>query len=67
MTFTRNGRGQPPIGVRFQIQSNCLILFKKMGKDIHKTGEPKARYRIRNLAAYNEVLINRWERDDMDK
>ncbi|KAF1018175.1 MAG: IS5 family transposase ISBam3 [Burkholderia gladioli] len=31
-----------------------------MCKDIHKTGEPKARYRVRNWAAYNdEGLINR--------
>ncbi|KAF1012501.1 MAG: IS5 family transposase ISBam3 [Burkholderia gladioli] len=31
-----------------------------MRKDIHKTGEPKARYRVRNWAAYNAGLINRW-------
>ncbi|KAF1011030.1 MAG: hypothetical protein E5299_01514 [Burkholderia gladioli] len=43
--------------VRFQ--SNCLFLFKKMRKDIHKTGEPKAHYRVRNWAVYNEGLINR--------
>ncbi|KAF1004930.1 MAG: hypothetical protein E5299_02318 [Burkholderia gladioli] len=30
-----------------------------MRKDIHKKGEPKARYRVRNWAAYNEGLINR--------
>ncbi|MEX3592823.1 MAG: transposase, partial [Burkholderia sp.] len=30
-----------------------------MCKDIHKKGEPKARYRVRNWAAYNEGLINR--------
>ncbi|KAF1009846.1 MAG: hypothetical protein E5299_01840 [Burkholderia gladioli] len=30
-----------------------------MRKDIHKTGEPKARYRVRNWAAYHEGLINR--------
>ncbi|KAF1012860.1 MAG: hypothetical protein E5299_01063 [Burkholderia gladioli] len=29
-----------------------------MRKDIHKKGEPKARYRVRNWAAYNEGLIN---------
>ncbi|MEX3592385.1 MAG: IS5 family transposase [Burkholderia sp.] len=29
-----------------------------MRKDIHKTGEPKARYRVRNWAAYNAGLIN---------
>ncbi|KAF1007794.1 MAG: hypothetical protein E5299_02016 [Burkholderia gladioli] len=29
-----------------------------MRKDIHKTGEQKARYRVRNWAAYNEGLIN---------
>ncbi|KAF1015402.1 MAG: hypothetical protein E5299_00625 [Burkholderia gladioli] len=29
-----------------------------MRKDIHKTGEPKARYHVRNWAAYNEGLIN---------
>ncbi|KAF1018010.1 MAG: hypothetical protein E5299_00181 [Burkholderia gladioli] len=38
-----------------------------MRKDIHKTGEQKARYRVRNWAAYNEGLINRGERDDMDR
>ncbi|KAF1013653.1 MAG: IS5 family transposase ISBam3 [Burkholderia gladioli] len=31
-----------------------------MRKDIHKTGEPKARYHVRNWAAYNASLINRW-------
>ncbi|KAF1008768.1 MAG: hypothetical protein E5299_01910 [Burkholderia gladioli] len=51
--------------VRFQ--SNCLIFAKKMRRDIHKTGAPKARYCVRNLAAYNEGLINRGERDDMDR
>ncbi|XDJ35182.1 MAG: IS5 family transposase [Burkholderia sp.] len=30
-----------------------------MRKDIHKKGEPKARYRVRNWAACNEGLINR--------
>ncbi|KAF1018167.1 MAG: hypothetical protein E5299_00038 [Burkholderia gladioli] len=30
-----------------------------MRTDIHKTGEPKTRYRVRNWAAYNESLINR--------
>ncbi|KAF1014297.1 MAG: IS5 family transposase ISBam3 [Burkholderia gladioli] len=30
-----------------------------MRKDIYKTGEKKARYRVRNWAAYNEGLINR--------
>ncbi|KAF1014461.1 MAG: hypothetical protein E5299_00732 [Burkholderia gladioli] len=33
-----------------------------MRRDIHKTGEPKARltrYRVKNWAAYNEGLINR--------
>ncbi|KAF1018181.1 MAG: transposase [Burkholderia sp.] len=30
-----------------------------MRKDIHKTGEPKARYRVRNWAPYNAGLINR--------
>ncbi|KAF1010544.1 MAG: hypothetical protein E5299_01647 [Burkholderia gladioli] len=30
-----------------------------MRKDMHKKGEPKARYRVRNWAAYNEGLINR--------
>ncbi|KAF1016698.1 MAG: IS5 family transposase [Burkholderia sp.] len=29
-----------------------------MRKDIHKTGEQKARYRVRNWAAYNAYLIN---------
>ncbi|KAF1010227.1 MAG: hypothetical protein E5299_01731 [Burkholderia gladioli] len=29
-----------------------------MRKDIHKKGEPKARYRVRNWAAYNAGLIN---------
>ncbi|KAF1015431.1 MAG: hypothetical protein E5299_00617 [Burkholderia gladioli] len=31
-----------------------------MRKDIHKTGEQKTRYRVRNWVAYNEGLINRW-------
>ncbi|KAF1016579.1 MAG: hypothetical protein E5299_00504 [Burkholderia gladioli] len=31
-----------------------------MRKDMHKTYEPKARYRVRNWAAYNAALINRW-------
>ncbi|KAF1014454.1 MAG: hypothetical protein E5299_00725 [Burkholderia gladioli] len=57
MTFTRNGRGARLYQVRFQ--SNCLIFDKKIRKDIHKTGAPKARYRVRNWAAYNEGLINR--------
>ncbi|KAF1014301.1 MAG: hypothetical protein E5299_00858 [Burkholderia gladioli] len=56
MTFTRNGRGASPYQVRFQ--SNCLIFDKKMRKNIHKTGKPKARYRVRNWVAYNEGLIN---------
>ncbi|XDJ35207.1 MAG: hypothetical protein V3Q69_07905 [Burkholderia sp.] len=44
--------------VRFQ--SNCLILSKKMRKDIHKTGELKAHYRVRNWEAYNgRCCINR--------
>ncbi|MEX3593080.1 MAG: transposase, partial [Burkholderia sp.] len=30
-----------------------------MRKDIHKTGKPKTRYRVRNWAAYNAGLINR--------
>ncbi|KAF1015326.1 MAG: hypothetical protein E5299_00676 [Burkholderia gladioli] len=30
-----------------------------MRKDIHKKGEPKAHYRVRNWAAYNAGLINR--------
>ncbi|KAF1013097.1 MAG: hypothetical protein E5299_00997 [Burkholderia gladioli] len=30
-----------------------------MRKDVHKTGEPKAHYRVRNWAAYNIGLINR--------
>ncbi|KAF1014470.1 MAG: hypothetical protein E5299_00741 [Burkholderia gladioli] len=30
-----------------------------MRKDIHKTGKPKARYRVRNWAAYNAGLFNR--------
>ncbi|MEX3592168.1 MAG: IS5/IS1182 family transposase, partial [Burkholderia sp.] len=30
-----------------------------MRKNIHKKGEPKACYRVRNWAAYNEGLINR--------
>ncbi|XDJ35988.1 MAG: IS5 family transposase [Burkholderia sp.] len=30
-----------------------------MRKDIHKTSEPKARYHVRNWAAYNAGLINR--------
>ncbi|KAF1017941.1 MAG: IS5 family transposase ISBam3 [Burkholderia gladioli] len=29
-----------------------------MRKDIHKTGKPKKRYRVRNWAAYNAGLIN---------
>ncbi|XDJ35479.1 MAG: hypothetical protein V3Q69_10740 [Burkholderia sp.] len=39
--------------------SHCLIFPKKMRKDIHKTGKPKARYRVRNWVAYNKSLINR--------
>ncbi|KAF1012119.1 MAG: hypothetical protein E5299_01261 [Burkholderia gladioli] len=46
MTFTRNGLGATPYQVKFQ--NNCLIFAKKMRKDIHKKGEPKARYRVRN-------------------
>ncbi|KAF1016705.1 MAG: hypothetical protein E5299_00421 [Burkholderia gladioli] len=38
-----------------------------MRKDIHKKDEPKARYRVRNWAAYNEGLINRGNVDDMAK
>ncbi|KAF1011897.1 MAG: hypothetical protein E5299_01304 [Burkholderia gladioli] len=30
-----------------------------MRKDIHETGKPKTRYRVRNWAAYNEGPINR--------
>ncbi|KAF1014388.1 MAG: hypothetical protein E5299_00782 [Burkholderia gladioli] len=30
-----------------------------MRKEIHKKGEPKARYRVRNWAAYNEGVIKR--------
>ncbi|KAF1003542.1 MAG: hypothetical protein E5299_02472 [Burkholderia gladioli] len=30
-----------------------------MRKGIHKTGEPKARFHVRNWAAYNEGFINR--------
>ncbi|KAF1015366.1 MAG: hypothetical protein E5299_00648 [Burkholderia gladioli] len=30
-----------------------------MRKDLHKTGKPKARYCVRNWAAYNERLISR--------
>ncbi|MEX3592905.1 MAG: IS5/IS1182 family transposase, partial [Burkholderia sp.] len=30
-----------------------------MRQDICKTGDSKARYRVRNWAAYNEGLINR--------
>ncbi|KAF1012269.1 MAG: hypothetical protein E5299_01225 [Burkholderia gladioli] len=29
-----------------------------MRKGIHKRGGPKARYRVRNWAAYNTALIN---------
>ncbi|KAF1011108.1 MAG: hypothetical protein E5299_01486 [Burkholderia gladioli] len=29
-----------------------------MRKDIHKTSEPKARYHVRNWAAYNVSQIN---------
>ncbi|KAF1011306.1 MAG: hypothetical protein E5299_01435 [Burkholderia gladioli] len=36
-----------------------------MRKDIHKKGEQKARYRVRNWAAYNEDQPG--ERDDMDR
>ncbi|XDJ35292.1 MAG: hypothetical protein V3Q69_08770 [Burkholderia sp.] len=57
MTFTRNARRPAPYQVRFQ--SNCLIFSKKMRKNIHKTSEPKARYHLRNWAAYNAGLINR--------
>ncbi|KAF1005905.1 MAG: hypothetical protein E5299_02197 [Burkholderia gladioli] len=38
-----------------------------MRKDIDKKGEPKARYRVRNWAAYNAGLINWGERDEMDR
>ncbi|KAF1011395.1 MAG: hypothetical protein E5299_01419 [Burkholderia gladioli] len=39
-----------------------------MRKDVHKTDRPKARYPVRNWAAYNAGLIN-WGNvsDDMDK
>ncbi|KAF1011852.1 MAG: hypothetical protein E5299_01313 [Burkholderia gladioli] len=38
-----------------------------MRKDIRKTYESKARYRVRNWTAYNAGLINRRERDNMDR
>ncbi|KAF1010366.1 MAG: hypothetical protein E5299_01690 [Burkholderia gladioli] len=38
-----------------------------MRKAIHKKGEPKARYRVRNWAAYNEGLDQPGERNDMDR
>ncbi|KAF1007547.1 MAG: hypothetical protein E5299_02032 [Burkholderia gladioli] len=41
-----------PASYQVRFQSNCLIFAKKMRKDIHKKGEPKARYRVRNWAAY---------------
>ncbi|KAF1008079.1 MAG: hypothetical protein E5299_01995 [Burkholderia gladioli] len=40
-----------PASYQVRFQSNCLIFAKKMRKDIHKKGEPKARYRVRNWAA----------------
>ncbi|KAF1010336.1 MAG: hypothetical protein E5299_01698 [Burkholderia gladioli] len=39
--YGQRSRGPAPYQVRFQ--SNCLIFSKKMRKDIHQTGEPKAR------------------------
>ncbi|KAF1016716.1 MAG: hypothetical protein E5299_00389 [Burkholderia gladioli] len=38
-----------------------------MRKDIHKKGEPKARYRVRNWAAYNERPDPPGERNNMDR
>jgi hypothetical protein len=35
------------------------IFAEKMARDRSKTCEPKARYRVRNWAAYNAGLINR--------
>ncbi|MEX3592996.1 MAG: hypothetical protein VB140_10095, partial [Burkholderia sp.] len=35
-----------PASYQVRFQSNCLIFAKKMRKDIHKKGEPKARYRV---------------------
>ncbi|XDJ35170.1 MAG: hypothetical protein V3Q69_07395 [Burkholderia sp.] len=37
--YAQRSRGQPPYQVRFQ--SHWLIFYKKMRKDVHKTGEPK--------------------------
>ncbi|KAF1013702.1 MAG: hypothetical protein E5299_00880 [Burkholderia gladioli] len=34
------------------------IFFKKTRRETRKTCEPKARYRVRNWAAYNGALIN---------
>ncbi|KAF1013705.1 MAG: hypothetical protein E5299_00883 [Burkholderia gladioli] len=65
MTFTRNGRGvyaqrsRGQLPIKSDSRVICLIFAKKMRKDIHKKGEPKARYRVRNWTAYNEGLINR--------
>ncbi|XDJ35373.1 MAG: hypothetical protein V3Q69_09645 [Burkholderia sp.] len=54
--YAQRSRGSAPYQVRFE--SNCLIFAKKMRKDIHKTGESKPHYHVRNWAAYNEGLIN---------
>ncbi|KAF1017692.1 MAG: hypothetical protein VB140_02880 [Burkholderia sp.] len=35
-----------------QISESLPNFSKKMRKDIHKTGEPKARYHVRNWSAY---------------
>jgi hypothetical protein len=35
------------------------VFAVKMRRDRSKTHEPKARYRVRNWAAYNTGLINR--------
>ncbi|XDJ35498.1 MAG: transposase [Burkholderia sp.] len=47
-----------PVSYQVRFQSNCLFFAKKMRKDIHKTGKPKTRYRVRNWATYNAGLIN---------
>ncbi|KAF1009304.1 MAG: hypothetical protein E5299_01872 [Burkholderia gladioli] len=46
--YAQRSRDQPPIKSTSSFQSNCLICIQKMRKDIHKTGEPKARYPLRN-------------------
>ncbi|MEX3592946.1 MAG: hypothetical protein VB140_09695, partial [Burkholderia sp.] len=48
--YAQRSRSQPPI--KSDSRVICLIFAKKMRKDIHKKGEPKARYRVRNWAAY---------------